>query len=395
MPHKTRRLYFEDAYQTEFTGRVLAARQYNDQPALVLDQTCFYPEGGGQPTDLGTLSDRAVLQVVEHQEEILHVLESDLTDDTVRGSINWDLRFDHMQQHAGQHVLSQCFDKLLSGRTESFHLGEKLSTLEIALSSISEKDLEHIEHCANQVVFQNREIKTYMVEGTSLSRVPLRKPPKKSGSIRVVEVAGFDYTACGGTHPRRTGEIGLIKLLRRAKIRNNVRFEFVCGGRALRDYRFRNRILAETAAIFTAGEADLPQVADKLLNEQKETARTLKKLRDQAIQQEALDFVKDNPESLSLRCFQERPLQEVRQLALAVIRNPGIILLWGLRAGPRVHVILARSEDVSLDMRELIPIIAPSLNAKGGGRPSLVELAGDKPEALNGALQAAKDSIES
>lgn len=393
MPHTTRRLYFEDAYQVEFTARVLAIRQHGGRPAVVLDQTCFYPEGGGQPTDLGTLSDLAVLQVVEQEGEIWHVLEGEPAGETVQGRIDWDLRFDHMQQHAGQHVLSQCFDNLLSGRTESFHLGDKLSTLEIGLPSISEADVERIENKANQVVFQNREIKTYVVEGTDLSQVPLRKPPKKSGSIRVVEVEGFDYTACGGTHPRRTGEIGLIKLLRRTKIRNNVRFEFVCGGRALRDYRFRNLILSDTAAKFSAGEADLPQVVDKLLSEQKEMSRALKKLQERAIQQEALDFFAAQPESPSLRCFRDRPLQEVRQLALAVIRNPGIVLLWGLTAGPRVHVILGRSEDVSLDVRDLIPVFVSALNARGGGRPSLVELVGDKPEALEEALQKARDKI--
>lgn len=394
MSHQTRRLYFEDAYQTEFTARVLGTRRHRDRPAVILDQTCFYPEGGGQPSDRGSLAGHSVIEVLEHQGEIWHVLESDADCDVVQGRVDWDVRFDHMQQHAGQHILSHCFDRLLSGRTESFHLGEKLSTLEIAVPSISEKDMERIEDCANRIVFENREIKTSVVAGADVSQVPLRKPPKKSGDIRVVEVDGLDYSACGGTHPRRTGEIGLIKLLRRTKIRSNVRFEFVCGGRALRDYGFRNRILTETAVKFSAGEADLPQVVDKLLNEQKEMSRALKKLKEQAIRQEALDFLDGHPESPSLRCFRDRPIQEVRQLALSVIRHQGMVLLWGLKAGPRVHVILARSDDISLDMRDLIPVIAPPLNAKGGGRPSLVELAGDKPEALDQALQEAKGAIK-
>jgi len=394
MPLLTKRLYFEDAYRTEFAARVLAAREYNHRPAVILDETCFYPEGGGQPSDRGTLSGQKIFKVVEQGGEILHVLEKGPPEGEVQGEIDWGVRFDHMQQHSGQHVLSQCFAKLFSGRTESFHLGEQVSTLEISLDSLSQENLDRVEHCANLVVFQNREIKTYFVEPGDLARVPLRKPPKKKGSIRVVEVGGFDYTACGGTHPRWTGEIGLIKLLRSERIRNHMRFEFVCGGRALRDYRFRDHILAETAAKFSAGEAELPALVDKLKSEHKELTRSVKKLSDRLILQEAEDLIRSEKESVSLKVFHNRPLPEVRRLALAVIRHPGRVLLWGLPAGPRVHVVLARSHDVDVDLRELMPILSPLLNGKGGGRPSLVEMAGDKPDSLEAALQTARHTIK-
>ncbi|MGB2908268.1 MAG: alanine--tRNA ligase-related protein [Candidatus Aminicenantaceae bacterium] len=394
MAIQTKRLYFDDPYQADFEAKVLDRRTHQEKPALILDQTCFYPEGGGQPADRGTLSGVTVLHVLEQDGEILHILEDEIPGDTVKGVIDWDTRLDHMQQHTGQHVLSQCFHRLLSGKTLSFHLGEKLSTLEIGLSSITDPDQDRIEACANRAVFQNREIKTYFVEGSEVSSVPLRRPPKKSGRIRVVEAVGFDYSACGGTHPRWTGEIGLIKILKREKIRSNLRFEFVCGNRALEDYRMKNQILTEVAARFSAGEADLPAVVDKLLSEQKESARIMKKLRSRLIEQEARDLVRDSHDPIILEQFTERTAQDVRQLALEVIQSPGRVVLFGLQSGERAHMVMARSEDIALDLRELIPVVSPVLNARGGGRPSLVELAGDRPEALTEALNAARQNLK-
>lgn len=394
MAIQTKRLYFDDPYQADFEAKVLDRRTHQEKPALILDQTCFYPEGGGQPADRGTLSGVTVLHVLEQDGEILHILEDEIPGDTVKGVIDWDTRLDHMQQHTGQHVLSQCFHRLLSGKTLSFHLGEKLSTLEIGLSSITDPDQDRIEACANRAVFQNREIKTYFVEGSEVSSVPLRRPPKKSGRIRVVEAVGFDYSACGGTHPRWTGEIGLIKILKREKIRSNLRFEFVCGNRALEDYRMKNQILTEVAARFSAGEADLPAVVDKLLSEQKESARIMKKLRSRLIEQEARDLVRDSHDPIILEQFTERTAQDVRQLALEVIQSPGRVVLFGLQSGERAHMVMARSEDMALDLRELIPVVSPVLNARGGGRPSLVELAGDRPEALTEALNAARQNLK-
>ncbi len=393
MTSETKRLYFENPYQTEFEAKVLGKMEYQGKPAVILDQTVFYPEGGGQPSDYGKLSDAKVEQVLEHEGKILHILDHPVQGTTVSGQIDWDRRFDHMQQHAGQHILSQCFDKLLSGRTMSFHLGEQVSTLEIAVASITDAEVDRVEACANQAVFQNREIKTYFVDETELAQVPLRKPPQKQGSIRVVEVAGFDFSACGGTHPGRTGEIGLIKLLKCDKIRNHCRFEFVSGNRALWDYRSKYRILTDLSVKFSSAEFDLPKAVDKFLLEHKDNLRAFKKLRGEALQQEAEEIAKAIQGPVLIKVFQDRPVPDVRQLALSLIQTPGRVVLFGAQVGSRAHVIMGRSEDLSLDMRDLIPVISSLLNARGGGRPSLVEMAGDKPAALKSALIEAKSRI--
>jgi len=394
MAIETKRLYFEDPYRTDFEARVLSRRDLLEGQALILDQTCFYPEGGGQPADRGVLCGVEVKHVFEQGEEILHLVASPVSDDGVRGRIDWETRFDHMQQHSGQHVLSQCFHRLLNGKTVSFHLGEKISTLEIALPSITDADVARVEDCANRAVFENREIQTYFVDEDEIARVPLRKPPQKAGRIRVVEVAGFDFTACGGTHPRRTGEIGCIKLLKQVKIRNNVRFEFVSGGRALQDYSRKQRILADLALKFSSGEADLPLAVDKMMTEQKGLKRELRKVGERVLQHEAREMVREVDEPVIVKLFEEGSAQEVRQLALAVIRNSGFVTLFGLRSGDKAHLIMARSEDLALDLRDLIPVVSPLLDAKGGGRPSLVELVGKNPAALAAALDRARGAIK-
>lgn len=277
----TRRLYFEDAYLKEFDGRVLERLAHAGQPAVVLDRTCFYPESGGQPSDRGTLGGADVLHVLEAGEKIIHVLDRELSGtEEVRGVVDWVRRFDHMQQHSGQHILSQCFVEVLKGETKSFHLGEQVSTLEIGIGTISDADLEKVESRANEVVFEDREIRTYFVGADEVETVPLRRPPKKEGTIRVVEVSEFDFSACGGTHCRRTGEVGLIKVIRWDKIRNNLRFEFLCGRRSRQDYRDKNRSVLEISQKFSVHERDAASAVEKTIQETRQSRKKLKQLQE-------------------------------------------------------------------------------------------------------------------
>jgi alanyl-tRNA synthetase len=287
----TRRLYFEDAYQKEFEAAVVESLELDGKPAVVLDQTCFYPESGGQPADSGTLDGARVSDVREEGERLIHVLDRKIIAPRVKGAIDWKRRFDHMQQHSGQHILSQSFIEILDGETRSFHLGELSSTLEIGLKEIALGELDRVEARANEVVFEDREIKTYFVPGDKISTVPLRRPPQKEGLIRVVEVEGFDYSACGGTHCRRTGEVGLIKVAGWERIRGNLRFEFRCGRRVLEDYDRKNRTLAVLSQKLSVHERDIPNSADKLLRENKESRKTLRKLRERLASYEAREII--------------------------------------------------------------------------------------------------------
>lgn len=393
MGRETKRLYFDDPYQIEFESKVLDREILEGQPVLILEQTCFYPESGGQLSDKGSINGVRVTQLLQREGEILHVLEQEVLADSVKGNVDWDTRFDHMQQHSGQHVLSQSFLKTLDGGTCSFHLGIDVSTLEIDIREISAEDVEEVEHLANQIVFENREIKSYFVPEDRIQDVPLRRPPQKAGQIRVVEISGFDHSACGGTHLHNTGEIGFIKVLKWDRIRSNLRFEFICGKRALGDYILKNRILNQIAARFSVSkDAVLPSI-EKLSVELKEQKRKNKKMQTKIIQEEAEEFIQNAEKGIIKSLFTERTVEEIRQLALSIIRKPGLVVLFGLKAGEKAHVILAHSDDLEQDMRELLPVVSPLINGKGGGRPSLVEMAGDNPSELAQSLKQAHEFI--
>lgn len=387
MKHNSRRLYFDDPYRTEFESDVLRKTEHGQKPALVLEQTCFYPESGGQPADTGTINGIDVLAVVEEKNEILHVLDREVEAERVKGRIDWAARFDHMQQHAGQHILSQVFVELHQAKTLSFHLGKETSTVEIDLRKISEEQVQEVETRANQVVFENREIRSYAVPEEKVEEVPLRKPPQKQGLIRVVEIAEFDYSACGGTHPRCTGEVGVIKTLKWDRIRDNVRFEFVCGERAFRDYTQKAKILRQLAQRLTASEQDVVSSVEKLAADLKAQKKANRSLRSQVLDYEAEEIIQNAEEKVVKNILTDKDPEDARYLALSLIKKGEFVVLYGLKLETRVHLILAATESLGIDLRELIPIVSPLIKGRGGGSSSLVELSGDKEADLDAAIE--------
>jgi alanyl-tRNA synthetase len=391
---ETKKLYFEDAYLAEFDARVVGRTEIEGKPAVILDQTVFYPEAGGQSCDRGTINGIAVLQVVEDGEAIVHVLERAIEADTVHGRIDWPRRFDRMQQHSGQHILSQAFYEVVKGMTLSFHIGDEVSTLEIEVPKISDPDLDRVEARANAVLFEDREIKTYFVPEDRIGTVPLRKPPKKEGLIRVVEVSGFDYSACGGTHCRRAGEIGLIKVTKTDRIRNNLRFEFVCGERALRDYQEKNRTVRQAAAFFSVADRDVATTVGKSLTEIKALKKKARKLEERIASYEAREIIHGAQGKIIQAVFEDKSPEEARFLAVQIIHNAERIVLFGAHGETQSHLILAAADGLGLDVRTLIPVVSAVVQVRGGGSPSLVELVTTEKDKLGPALEAARKFLE-
>ncbi len=386
----TRRLYYEDVGLLEFEAEVVARAQHEGSPALVLDATAFYPESGGQPWDVGTLNGVEVLKVVEIDGVILHVLRSGIDAGRVHGSVDPAVRADHMEQHTGQHVLSQAFWELLQGETLSFHMGPEVSTLEIGLKAISDAECDRVEDRANAVVREDREVKTYFVPEERIGEVPLRRPPKKQGLLRVVEVDRFDYSACGGTHVRRTGEIGLIKLGGIEKIRGNLRFEFLCGGRALRDYQAKDRTVRRLAATFSCAPAEAPAQVEKLLAESRALKKRARQVGERLAALESQEIVREAAGRVIAGVLEDRTPEEARSLALAVIKRGDFAVAYGAAGESQGHLILARSESLKADLRQLAPVIAAVAPVKGGGGPSLVELVLADKGKIKEAVEAAR-----
>jgi alanyl-tRNA synthetase len=391
----TRRLYFEDAYLVEFEAEVVERSALDGRPAVVLDQTAFYPESGGQPWDRGILEGAAVLEVVENGDRIVHVLDRPLpAASRVRGRVDWDVRFDHMQQHTGQHILSQAFVEVLNGETKSFHLGPESTTLEIGIGSTDDAGVARVEGRANAIVFQNRPVKTYFVPPERIGEVPFRRPPKKEGTLRVVEVDDFDHSACGGTHCRATGEVGLIKILRWERIRGNLRFEFVCGGRALADYASKNAAVRDLVGRFNVRGSEVPEAVERLAAEVKALKKDARRLEESLASYEARDIAAKARSRVLRAVFRDRSPEAVRSLALHVVKQGVFAVVYAGFSPARCHLILARSEGLDLDLRTLVPVVAPLVQGRGGGGPTLVEIAGDPGADVEAALARATEAVE-
>ncbi len=386
----TMRLYYEDAYLLEFEAGIVERRESGGRPAVVLDRTAFYPESGGQPWDKGTLGGAAVVEVHDLEDgAILHVLDRPVEGVRVRGRVDWPTRFDHMQQHTGQHVLSQAFWELLKGETLSFHMGAEVSTLEIGLKTLSDADFDRVEDRANAIVREDRGVKTYFVPEEKIGEVPLRRPPKKHGLLRVVEVDGFDYSACGGTHVRKTSEIGLVKLGPAEKIRGNLRFDFLCGGRALRDCRDKDRAVRRLAGAFSCPPGDVAGQVERLAVEHKALKKRARRLEERLAAFEAAEVVRAATDRFVSGLLGDKTPEEARFLALNIIRNGDFFVVYGAATESQGHLIAARSESLKTDLRQLAAVVGAVLPVKGGGGPSLVELVTAEKARLREAVDAA------
>jgi alanyl-tRNA synthetase len=223
------RLYYQDAYLTQFDAQVVSSR--DNGLRVILDRSAFYPSSGGQPHDLGTLNGIPVLDVVDAEDHVEHILAAALESTSVRGEIDWPRRLDHMQQHTAQHLLSAVMQEEFGFSTVSFHLGGDYSTVDVEPATATEETLAAIELRTNEVLRQNRATSVSM-EDAALAK-GLRKPSERAGEIRIVSIDGIDRSACGGTHVGRTGEIGVIRLGKTEKIRKALRIYFYAGARAL------------------------------------------------------------------------------------------------------------------------------------------------------------------
>jgi alanyl-tRNA synthetase len=271
----TERLYYHDCYQTEFEARVVDRGQNGCR--IYLDRSAFYPASGGQPNDLGTLAGQLVVDVIDEDARVAHVVENPLPAGFILGRIDWARRYDHMQQHTGQHLLSAVFVELFGFRTVSFHLGSEVSTIELAVKEIAGAQLEEAEQRANKLVREARPVGIYFEDAESVQG--LRKPSQRSGTLRVIEIEGVDRSACGGTHVRSTAELGPIQIRRTEKIRSNTRLEFVCGARASRRAKQDFQILLELARQSATPIDKVPEyfsaVRDRLAEAEQEKRRLL------------------------------------------------------------------------------------------------------------------------
>lgn len=394
---KTQKLYYDNPYAKEFAATILEVVPYGDRQALILDKTAFYPEGGGQPGDTGRLNDSTVINTVEKMGEILHIVDKVPDSREVKGILDWERRFDHMQQHTGQHILSACFDRLMNGGTDSFHMGREIVSIEIGIDSFTEDDAANVERMANDAVYADLPVTARIVNNDELSSIPLRKKPSVAENIRIVEVQEFDYSPCGGTHVSRTGEIGIIKIKKWEKLKASYRIEFICGYRALRDYALQNYIILSLCEKLSVRDHEIVEAFDKLQSDFRSAQKQLQASRQELIKYEADELMKESRKfgtaKIISKVLEERSMNDAKLLAQCIIRNPGHIALLVCKT-ETAQVIFSRSDDVDIDMNSLLKSLFPIINGKGGGNAKAAQGGGPKLENIEEFLAAAVESIE-
>jgi alanyl-tRNA synthetase len=391
----TERLYFADAYLSRFSARVVARGERESRPAIALDRTAFYPEGGGQPPDAGTLNDVPVLDVQADGELVWHTLERSLEGDAVQGVVDWPRRFDHMQQHHGQHLLSAAFEHLYVLRTVSFHLGASASTIDLATTVLTGEQAARVEDLSNQVIWEDRPVLARFVAAEELASIQLRKPPAVDGAVRVVSVPEFDHSACGGTHPRSTGGVGVLHIRRWERRGDVMRVEFLCGGRAMRDLRRKNAALGRLAASLSVGPDEVEASVMRLREAEEHARKRLAGTIEQLLAYEAQELIR-HAELIGIvrvvrRAFEHRGLDEVRSLAKQIAAG-GCAALLGLRA-EKTQLIFACAEGLEIDCGALLRATLARFGGRGGGQPTLAQGGLPDPARLEEALEAARQSL--
>jgi len=422
----TDRLYYDDSHLIEFDARVVGLNEGDDGTVtMALDRTAFYPTGGGQPNDTGTLGEARVVDCIDTEDAgVLHVIQGPAPQvgDLVHGKVDWLRRLDHIQQHTGQHILSAAFVKLFDAPTHSFRVLEHECEIDVALDNPSDERIERAVDLANQMVWESRPVRIRKVTLEEAASLPLRKEPAREGDLRVIEIDGFDLTPCGGTHAKSTAEVGLIAVRSWERAKGLTRIQFMAGIRALADYRKANKTAREVAALFSAGRDDSPALVVHLIEENKKLARRVRALREVACRVEAeqllrgsspsvregagyeagsgsdrvsseLRRVKDASTRVIARVVEDRDADSLKQLALALIVHPKTVALLGSRDGDTARLVFARSSDALGDMNVLMRKACEMIDGRGGGKPDMAQGGGRDAARLSEAIESASSSL--
>jgi alanyl-tRNA synthetase len=365
----TERLYYTDAYLADFSARVVD--RADEGRRIYLDRTAFYPTSGGQPHDTGILASSNVIDVIDEGDRIAHVLDAP-ADGEVRGRVYWTRRFDNMQQHTGQHLLSAVFEDLFGARTVSVHFGEQTSTLDLDKESLPAQALEKAEGRANLVVAENRPVTIGFEDAASAKG--LRKVVDREGPLRIVSIAELDRSACGGTHVRATGEIGAILVRGTERIRKTTRVEFVCGlravARARADYQNLSVIAnALSTSIDTAGGLVSSQAAQV-----KEGEQARRRLERDLARYRAVELHGSAPEvggaKLITLAAPAESMEQMRTLAQALLDHERAVFVGATAEGA---MLVAATEDSGYDAGKLLKDALAITGGKGGGSPRLAQ----------------------
>lgn len=390
------RMYYQNAYKKTFTARITKnGADSEGRPYVVLSNTAFYPTGGGQPHDTGTLDGIRVIDVEEVDGEIYHFLEEELqSNKDVEGAIDWERRLDHMQQHTGQHILTAAFVQLFGFQTISFYLGKELVSIDLDVENVTMEQLAAVEKLANDIILENRPIETKWVTEDELSEFSLRKQLSVTDEIRLVIIPDFDTNGCGGTHPSSTGQIGLLKILSTEKQKRKVRVHFVCGGRVLQQLHRKHEQLNAASKLLSAPEDGISNSIERLLASHHSLEKSLEQAKEDLLTFEAKHLLNDRNGNILRVSFTGRTVQELQKLARIIVADDdSVIVLLVAENEDRLQFVAAKGTSVGLSMKLVSAAALPPLNGKGGGNDAFVQGGGERTMTAEELLNLMENTI--
>jgi len=368
----TQRLYYTDSYLREFPARIV--ERSPDGLTVYLDRTAFYPASGGQPSDTGAIAGIPVLDAADEGERIAHHVAAPLHAGPVDCAIDWSRRFDHMQQHSGQHLLSAVFEESFTLHTVSFHLGAEISTIDLEGGPVEPATARQAERRANQIVFENRPVAVRFEDADDAR--DLRKPSQREGTLRIVSIEALDRSACGGTHVRATGEIGPILLRKIDKVRQTTRVEFLCGARAVARARADYEALLQSAQLFSAPLDEVPALVAAQLEASRAAEKAGRKLELELAAYRGRELYQSEapgPDGVRRvsRLAERGSLEDLRALAQSFTAQPGAVFLAALNDPP--SVLLAASADAGIDCGRALKAALAEAGGRGGGSARMAQ----------------------
>jgi alanyl-tRNA synthetase len=393
----TERLYYGDSFLRDFEARVISSEREGERWRVTLDRTAFYPASGGQPHDTGKLGGVNVVEVADTDDgKIVHYTTAEVPAGGVTGQIDWARRFDHMQQHTGQHLLSAVFLELFGFQTVSFHLGREISTIDLVAPSIVPRHMEEAERRTNEIIFEDRVVSVTYGTAQELAEAGVRKKVDREGILRAVEIVGIDRQPCGGTHLARTGQAGMLLLRKLERRREAWRLEFVCGGRALTAAREDYASLWHAATLLSCSTADVAGVIGKTLEERRSTHGATKRLEGRLGEHEAKSLLASaktsaNGQRVVAAAIDDATPSYLTLLAARLVMESEVVALLGGRPGG--HIVFAQTKGFSGDMGALARDIFKEFGGKGGGTKDFAQGALADVEKIDAALTRASKAV--
>ncbi len=399
----TRLLYLDDPRTLEFDAHIIGRHTLADgRRAVIFDATFFYPTGGGQEHDTGSLGDARVSDVVMGDDgNVLHIVDREVNGDTVHARIDRERRLAFMQHHSGQHLLSQTFEQVLGMETVAVNINiDNASTLDLNTNSLNAEQVARIENAANEIIYQDRAIKSYFVSEANLASVPLRRRPQVTGQIRIVEIESFDWSACGGTHCPRTGAIGVLKILKIERRNEKTRVYFAAGGRAFAFFQQYQNIVSQLTLAYSTAPENLVPAIERQRETLSQAQDALKEFQEQQLALHALNLTARAESLGTIRVIVsdegERVVQDLRAIAGALQNEAGIVAILVTRAGGKLGLVVSSALDTGVNANALIRALLADCGGRGGGDAKLAQGGGAvSDEQIRALLANAKSRVES